>query len=155
MAPTASRQPKATTKNRAPSPETQTSSQGSLPGDSQGAVEVQEVIEKALKQNKNKHSKRTQEIQTQYKSKVTKSRKGIDGVVTQYEKDLKTLRAAQAKKLAALLKRKVAVEQKMLESIKRLEDAYTAGARGVQRVASDRRLEIEKAAGDIKVVGIV
>ncbi|TLD39132.1 hypothetical protein E2P81_ATG00119 [Venturia nashicola] len=152
MAPTTSRQTKATTKKRAPSPDTQESSQGSVLAESQGAEEVQAMIEKALKQNKSKHSKRTQEITTQYKSKVTKSRKGIDGVFTTYEKDLKTLRATQTKKLAALLKRKLLVEQKMLESIKRLEEAYKGGAKDMQLVARGRREEIEKAADGIKSV---
>lgn len=50
MAPTTSRQTKATAKKRASSPE-QYSSQGSAAmADSQGAEEVQNVIEEALKQ---------------------------------------------------------------------------------------------------------
>ncbi|KAE9966027.1 hypothetical protein BLS_003625 [Venturia inaequalis] len=155
MAPTTSRQAKTATKKRAPSPDSQISSQGSALAESQGAEEVQEVVEKALKQNKSKHSKRTQEITTQYKSKVTKSRQGIDGIFTTYEKDLKTLRVTQTKKLAALLKRKLVIEQKLLDSIKRLEDAYKAGAKDVQLVVRGRTEEMEKAAGGAKVVAKV
>lgn len=50
MAPAVSRQAKSTTKKRAPSPDSQISSQGSALAESQGAEEVQEVIENALKQ---------------------------------------------------------------------------------------------------------
>lgn len=63
----------------------------------------------------------------------------------------KTLRATQTKNLAALLKRKLAIEQEMLDSIKRLEDAYKTGAKDVQLVARGRKEEMEKAAGGIKV----
>lgn len=39
----------------------------------------------------------------------------------------------------------------MLDSIKRLEDAYKTGAKDVQLVARGRKEEMEKAAGGIKV----
>lgn len=56
----------------------------------------------------------------------------------------KTLRATQTANLAKLLRRKLAIEQQMAESIRRLEHVYKAGAKDVALVAKQRREEMER-----------
>jgi hypothetical protein len=57
----------------------------------------------------------------------------------------KALRAIQTAKLAALLKRKLNIEQSMLNCVNKLDEAYRNGARDLQAVAKGRREELERA----------